>query len=70
MDMLGERGALTRAELGDAWGMVERSWTWGAAMRIAGGTEEILLNLIAERVLGLPREARTDKTLPFSELPT
>jgi acyl-CoA dehydrogenase len=48
---------------------VERAWAWSAAMRIAGGTDEILRNIIAERVLGLPEEARQDKGMPFNEVP-
>ena len=42
---------------------------WAAALRIAGGTDEILRNQIAERVLGLPGDIRVDKDLPFSQLP-
>jgi alkylation response protein AidB-like acyl-CoA dehydrogenase len=43
----------------------QQSYLWAAGLRIAGGTDEILRNIIAERVLGLPGDVRPDKDIPF-----
>jgi len=37
--------------------------------RLAGGTDEILRNIVAERILRLPPEPRLDKGIPFAHLP-
>jgi alkylation response protein AidB-like acyl-CoA dehydrogenase len=68
LDMLGTLGSLSAAELGEEWREIERAWYWSPAFRIAGGTDEILRNILAERVLGLPAEARVDRNVPFNQL--
>jgi len=45
------------------------SWLNAPTGRIAGGSDEVLLNTIAEKILGLPQDHRPDKGVPFNEIP-
>jgi alkylation response protein AidB-like acyl-CoA dehydrogenase len=47
----------------DRW---QRTQSWLPGISIAGGTDQVLRNILGERVLGLPSEPRLDKTAPFS----
>lgn len=48
------------------WGS---SWINAPTGRIAGGADEMLLNTIAERILGLPQDHRPDKGVAFNQIP-
>jgi alkylation response protein AidB-like acyl-CoA dehydrogenase len=63
-------GVLTGPEYARRQGAFQQATFWAPGLRIAGGTDEILKNIIAERVLGLPADLRTDKTAAFQDLPT
>ncbi len=38
-------------------------------MHIAGGSDQVLRNIVSERVLGLPKEPGIDSKSPFRDLP-
>jgi alkylation response protein AidB-like acyl-CoA dehydrogenase len=44
----------------------QRTQAYLPGLAIAGGTDQVLRNILGERVLGLPPEPRLDKAVPFS----
>jgi len=70
MDLLENYGAVWDDDHGLYEGLAQRSYMGAPGLRIAGGTNEIMTNIIAERVLGLPQDPRADKGIPFSDVPT
>jgi alkylation response protein AidB-like acyl-CoA dehydrogenase len=70
VEMLDQYGIINDPELALLHGAFQTSVMFAPGMRIAGGTDEILKNIIAERVLGLPGDIRVDKDVPFKDMPT
>lgn len=68
IDLMGTDGIPfdQHAMVKDNW---STSWINAPTGRIAGGADEMLLNTIAEKILGLPQDYRPDKGLPFTEIP-
>jgi acyl-CoA dehydrogenase len=69
LDIQGESGVLWNEDSpqqGRFQAMLMRS----PATRIEGGSDEILRNIIGERVLGLPGDIRVDKDVAFKDIPT
>jgi alkylation response protein AidB-like acyl-CoA dehydrogenase len=62
MDLLGDRGMLAPGEpSAPAMGMFITAYMWSLGILIAGGTANIQRNVIAERGLGLPRDAAVSR---------
>lgn len=69
LDRLDQYGIVTDPDTTSLIGAFQHNFFWGSAMRIAGGTDEILKNIIAERVLGLPADIRVDRDVAFKDIP-
>ena len=53
-----------------AHGLFQAGFLGSPGIRIAGGSDEILRNIIAERVLQLPGDIRVDRGVAFSDIPS
>jgi len=75
IDLMGMEGQLytsyemVRPETAMASDSVQKAFLRARANSIEGGTSEIMRNILGERVLGLPGDVRTDKELPWSQVP-
>jgi alkylation response protein AidB-like acyl-CoA dehydrogenase len=70
MELQAQCGALDDPSLSEDAAAWQSSYLGSPGGRLAGGTDEVMRNIIAERVLGLPPEARVDKGVPFQDIPT
>lgn len=70
LDLQGRAGVLMDPAQASAMARFQAMLMRSPATRIEGGTDEILRNIIAERVLGLPADMRADRGIPFNRIPT
>ena len=70
IDLQGLGGSLVDPELAEGSARFQAMLLRSPAVRIEGGTDQILRNIIGERVLGLPEELRADKGMAFNQIPT
>jgi alkylation response protein AidB-like acyl-CoA dehydrogenase len=75
LDLMGADGmlygsyAMVRPDIA-GWGdNVPKSFLRSRANSIEGGTTEVMLNILGERVLGLPGDVRVDRDVPWSQVP-
>ncbi|HEY5153811.1 MAG TPA: acyl-CoA dehydrogenase family protein [Acidimicrobiales bacterium] len=65
-DVLGPRAIADTGEWGTyAWSQLLLGVP---GMKVAGGTDEVMKNIVGERVLGLPKDTGIDSTTPFKDL--
>lgn len=70
MELAGTSGALLDPDATPDDAAWQQRYLALPGLRIAGGTDEILRNIIAERVMGLPSDARADKGVAFKDIPS
>lgn len=70
MELMDMAGIITDSTIAPFDAQFQQTFMQSPSGRIAGGSDEVLRNIIAERVLGLPQDVRTDKELPFNQIPT
>ena len=70
LELQGAAGAVLDEDVAAQKAEWQQAYLWAPGMRIAGGTDEVMRNIIAERVLRLPPEPRLDKNVAFRDVPS
>ena len=68
LDLMGSHGIVMDAAHAPFAGVWQTEWLGSVVDRLGGGTDEIMRNVIGERILGLPEDVRVDKAVPFNQI--
>jgi len=75
LNLLGPEGMLygtydqVRPEIAMEYTNPQKAFLRSRANSIEGGTSEVMMNVLAERLLGLPGDVRVDKGVPWNKIP-
>ncbi len=70
LQLMGAAGAIHDPKIAHENAYFQDAILYTPGIRLAGGTDEIMRNIIAEQVLGLPQEPRADKGIAFEDIPS
>ncbi len=70
LQLMGDTGAICEETLAEQHAHFQNTVMFAPGIRLAGGTDEVMRNIIAEQVLGLPQEPRADKGIAFKDIPS
>jgi acyl-CoA dehydrogenase len=68
--LLGPAGIIQDDTLSPQMAHFQEAVLFSPGVRLAGGTDEIMRNILAEQVLGLPQAPRADKGIAFQDIPS
>ena len=69
LDIMGHFGVIDHGDDAIGGGAFQHRFLWAPGLRLGGGSDEIMKNIIAERILGLPGDPRVDKDVAFKDIP-
>lgn len=70
LQLMGEAGVIRDSQQSVRQAHFQDSLMFSPGIRLAGGTDEIMRNILAEQILGLPQEPRADKGMAYCDIPT
>lgn len=68
--VFGQAGVIQDPDISPERAHFQEQVLFSPGVRLAGGTDEVMRNILAEQVLGLPQEPRADKGMAFQDIPT